>query len=78
MKWCVLALSEAPVMASHSNAKSVCNHPRNLDDDRISRIASNGGMVGVVFLGRFVAEQEPKLEHVLDHVDHIVGIAGSG
>jgi len=73
----VLDLSDSPVMASHSNAKALCDHNRNLDDRQIARISSNGGMIGVVFLGRFVAEKDPTLDHVLDHVDHIAGIAGT-
>jgi len=73
----VLSLSDAPVMASHSNAKAVYDHERNLDDSHLNRIASEGGMVGVVFLGRFVGES-PTLEGVLDHVANMLRVAGVG
>ncbi|MCK4981786.1 MAG: membrane dipeptidase, partial [Victivallaceae bacterium] len=73
----VLELSEMPVMASHSNAKAICDHQRNLDDTQIANIAKYGGMVGVVFLGRFVSHQKPTLNDVLNHVDHIISIAGA-
>jgi membrane dipeptidase len=74
----VLERSEVPIMASHSNAKALCDHQRNLDDDRIARISEHGGMVGVVFLGRFVAHANPTLEDVLEHTDHILHVAGAG
>lgn len=72
----VIRLARGPVIASHSNAKALCDHERNLDDDQIRAIASTGGVIGVVFLGRFVAKNNPSLTHVLDHVDHLVSIAG--
>lgn len=73
----VIELSEQPVMASHSNARVICEDQRNLDDWQIKGIAEKGGMVGVVFLGRFVAPQNPTISHVLDHVDHIAKLIGA-
>jgi len=72
----VLEISRQPVVASHSNANAVCSHQRNLDDRQIKGIAEKGGLIGVNFLGRFVAAENPALSNVLDHVDHIAGVAG--
>ena len=72
----VLQLSSQPVVASHSNAKAICPHQRNLDDESIKGIAEKGGVIGVAFLGRFVAEENATLSDVLDHVDHIAKLAG--
>lgn len=72
----VLETTAQPVVASHSNCRALCNHNRNLEDRQIEAIAAGGGIVGVVFLGRFVAEQNPTVDHVLDHVDHIAGLVG--
>ena len=53
----VLKLSSAPVIASHSNARALCNHSRNLADDQIKTIAATGGLIGVTFVNTFLSEQ---------------------
>lgn len=74
----VLAMSELPVIDSHANARALCDHPRNLTDEQLEGVARTGGVVCVVFVPSFVAVEpaERTLERVLDHIDHIVRIAG--
>ena len=55
----VLELSTQPVVASHSNSKTICAHERNLEDGQIKRIAASGGIFGVAFLGRLVDSEDP-------------------
>ncbi len=70
--------SRKPFIASHSNARSVNEHPRNLTDLQIKQIADRGGAVGVVFVPTFVALKptKPYIEHLIDHLDRIVKIGG--
>ncbi len=74
----VLALAKNPVVASHSNARALCDHPRNLTDEQIRAIAATGGVIGVTFVPEFLTTdtQNPTLEHVLDHIDHMVRLVG--
>ncbi len=74
----VLELSEAPVVASHANARALCDHHRNLTDEQLAGIAASGGLVGVTYVPPFLAQerQDASLEKVLDHIDYIVKTIG--
>ena len=76
--WDVMKESSRPVVASHSNARSVTDHPRNLNDDQIRALAENGGLMGVNFCGTFLNrnEADAALKDVLDHIDHIAAFVG--
>ena len=64
-------LSRAPVLASHSNTRALCDVPRNLTDDVLHRIADKGGLVGAMFHGPFVACDGPA-----ERADVVAQIAG--
>lgn len=55
----VLRISTKPVIASHSNARAVCNHPRNITDDMLKTIAAKGGVVQVCLLSDYVKTFPP-------------------
>jgi membrane dipeptidase len=54
----VLKISRAPVIASHSSARSVCSHPRNLDDDMIRALAQHGGVIQICILGGYIVPED--------------------
>ena len=74
--WDVLGLVKEPVIASHSNARSICEHVRNLTDEQIKALAENGGVIGMNSYAEFVSRSAPTLEKLLDHVDHIAKLVG--
>lgn len=116
-----IKLSRAPIIASHSNARAVTNHRRNMTDEMLSLMAENGGVVQLTMLADYLREAPPNaardsavaalranmkpiaemtdeersalrksfqelndkfpnppatVEHVADHIDHIVEVAG--
>ena len=74
----VLNLSRKPIIASHSNAWALCQHPRNLTDDQIRAIADQGGVIGATFVSHFLNNdyRQATLSDLLDHIDHLVQVAG--
>ncbi|MDP2872976.1 MAG: dipeptidase [Bacillota bacterium] len=74
--WHVAETCKGPFMASHSNARAVCDHPRNLMDDQIKALAAAGGAMGLNFAPAFVAPKDATLADLLDHLDHIVSLVG--
>lgn len=67
--WDVIAMTQAPVVASHSNSRSVCNVSRNLTDDMFRAICESGGVAGINQCAAFVGDK-PTLDSVCDHVLH--------
>ncbi len=58
----VLSASGAPVFASHSCARALCDHPRNLSDDMLRALARNGGVLQLCFLSAYVKKPDPNPE----------------
>jgi membrane dipeptidase len=79
--WDVIETSSQPIVASHSNARVICDHERNLNDDQIKALAENGGLMGINFARQFLVEHaqqasDVSLDAMVDHIDHIVGLVG--
>jgi membrane dipeptidase len=74
--WDVLACCQAPLIASHSCCRHLCDHPRNLSDEQLRALAEKGGVVGLTFVPSFVDARAPSLARFLDHLDHAVQVAG--
>ncbi len=58
--WDAIAVSKAPVIASHSSARALTSHPRNMTDDMLRAVAKNGGVVQVNFYNAFIDENYRK------------------
>lgn len=64
------------VFASHSNARALHDHPRNLYDDQIKALFEKGGMVNVVFMPGFIGEDNIKIDDLLGHIEHMLDLGG--
>ncbi|WP_433360397.1 dipeptidase [Streptosporangium sp. CA-115845] len=74
----VLELARRPVMATHSSARALRDHHRNLTDDQIRAVAATGGVVCVNFVPSFLAADpaEFTVDRLVDHIEHIAQVGG--
>ncbi|MCC7272752.1 MAG: membrane dipeptidase, partial [Alphaproteobacteria bacterium] len=73
----IIALSEAPVMFSHSNSHALVAHERNIRDDQMTACAERGGLVGITGVGHFLAEDMVATPAAMfRHIDHAVSLIG--
>lgn len=75
--WDIAELSSQPFIASHSNARAVCEHPRNLTDEQIAAIIKAQGLIGVTYVPWFISHAEAvTIDHLLHHIEHICELGG--
>lgn len=75
--WDVIEHSQKPIVASHSNARALRNHPRNLTDEMIRALADNGGVCGINFYPYFLTEDgKASVEDIANHIEHMYRIGG--
>lgn len=75
--WDVVELSAQPIFATHSNAKAVYPHRRNLTDDQIKAIIAKDGMIGITYVPYFTAGTVPvTIKELLLHIEHILSLGG--
>jgi len=75
----MIELSKAPVVASHSSARALRDHPRNLDDEQLNWIKENGGVIQTTALGAFLTDRKdppPNMDDFMDHIDYMVDKIG--
>ena len=82
----VLVATDAPLVASHSNARAMCNHPRNLTDSQFRAIAERGGLVGINYYRAFIREmseegaasptREVTFDELSAHIEHFLDLGG--
>lgn len=76
--WDVVKYCDGPFVASHSNARAVCNHTRNMTDDMIRALADKGGVMGLNFCGDFLNPNgKSRVEDMVRHAKHIINVGGS-
>ncbi len=76
--WDVVKYCDGPFVASHSNARAVCNHTRNMTDDMIRALADKGGVMGLNFCGDFLNPNgKSRAEDMVRHAKHIINVGGS-
>lgn len=82
--WDVFRYTKKPFVASHSNARALASHPRNLTDEMIRALAKRGGVMGINYCARFLRDFEPgqreasRVAYMVEHMKHIRKTGGIG
>lgn len=76
--WDVIETTKQPIIASHSNAREICNHKRNLTNEQIKAIAKNNGVIGMNYYPFFLQENgNASIIDVIKQIEYISGLVGT-
>lgn len=75
--WDVIQVTQAPVIATHSNSRAICGNSRNLTDDMFRAICETEGVAGYNVCAEFTGEQ-PTVDTICDHIFHFMELDPSG
>lgn len=73
--WDVMEITERPVVATHSNSRSVFPHPRNLTDEQFTAIINTNGVAGLNMYAGFLGD-DPDFDTVVSHLEHFLALGG--
>lgn len=74
--WDVMEIAKYPI-ASHSNSKKLCDHPRNLTDEQATAMFNKGGLIHVVYNPPFINESgKASIQDLVKHIDHFCSLGG--
>ena len=75
----LLEIAQRPIVASHSNSRELCLHPRNLTDSLAERIAGTGGLVALTFAGVFIDKEPARVtfDRFMEHLEHMIAVVGA-
>ena len=76
--WDIMEITEAPIVASHSNLRSVCGHSRNLTEDMYKAIVQTGGTAGINLCAPFIKESGADFDATCDHIFRMLEIDPTG
>jgi len=73
----LVKILKKPFIATHSNAREITDHPRNLTDDMIKALANKGGVMGMNFCAPFMGKSKvTTIESMVRHIEHIKNVGG--
>lgn len=72
----IIEMSDVPVIFSHSNPRTLVDHPRNIPDDLMHACAESEGVVGINGIGIFLGDKEARSETIVRHIDYAVQLIG--
>ncbi len=72
----VLSYTENAVIATHSNARAICDNKRNITDEIFTEIKSRGGVVGINLHCPFLGSEEPSFDDIIKHIYHFLSQGG--
>lgn len=76
--WDIMDITQAPIVASHSNSRRICDVSRNLTDEMFLEICGTGGTVGINLYTEFLKAERVSLDDVCDHVFHFLDLDPTG
>ena len=77
--WDIMDITQAPILATHSNSRSVCGHSRNLTDDMFRAICATGGVAGLNLYTEFLDEKgNADMDTACDHIFHFMELDPTG
>ena len=72
-----IEISNSPIVCSHSSCRALCDHPRNLTDEQMRRLAANGGVMQITLYNGFLrTDGMATIRDAMEHLDHAVRVMG--